>query len=117
VVPAMLDGKYSELDCRSMREMVSFSAVQSRNAVTAAEEVLADHEPATDDVRSLVAAARLAFDANPGRFTADAIVARIAQAAGDSARYEEEVTVASVDDRAAGAALYDLIEKIKGDTR
>lgn len=119
VVAALLHGIYPQFGDVALHSLISFTADQQRAAAVAAEAVLSQLPPPTTDVRALVAAARMAFDQDPAGFTAprpgqltaqELIVDRIVKSLGDKPRSGRPAAHA-VDDRAAGAALYDLIER------
>ncbi|MEU4447272.1 hypothetical protein AB0K14_26975 [Actinosynnema sp. NPDC050801] len=118
---ALLDGRYPGLGDRPLRAVISFTAAQQANAVTAADGLVDHQRPETSDVRSLVAAARLAFDRQPALFAPpppgevnaqDLILDKVAKAVGDGSRAGEDERAPAVDDRAAGAELYDLMDKM-----
>ncbi|MCE6998162.1 hypothetical protein LZG04_25680 [Saccharothrix sp. S26] len=124
---ALLDGRYPGLGDRPLREVITFTAAQQANAVTAADGLLDHQRPETSDVRCLIAAARLAFDRRPAVFAppppgevnaGDLVLDKVVKAVGDSSRADDGEAGPVVDDRAAGAALYDLMdEMIAGDPR
>jgi hypothetical protein len=118
---ALLDGRYPGLGDRALREVITFTAAQHANAVTAADGLVDHQRPETSDVRCLVAAARLAFDRRPAVFAPpppgevnaqDLVLDKVAKAVGDSSRADDGDERPVVDDRAAGAALYDLIDSM-----
>ncbi|PSL57193.1 hypothetical protein B0I31_102171 [Saccharothrix carnea] len=118
---ALLDGPYPGLGDHALREVVAFTAAQQANAVTAADGLVDHQRPETSDVRCLIAAARLAFDRRPALFAPpppgevnaqDLILDKVAKAVGDSSRAAHGEETSAVDDRAAGAELYDLIDKM-----
>ncbi|MER5266010.1 hypothetical protein ABTZ99_28380 [Actinosynnema sp. NPDC002837] len=116
---ALLDGPYPGLGDRPLREVIAFTADQQRHAVTAADGLVDHQRPETSDVRCLIAAARLAFDREPALFAPpppdrvnaqDLILDKVAKAVGDGSRADVGEGGPVVDDRAAGAELYDLID-------
>jgi hypothetical protein len=120
VVEALLDGRYSQFGEQSLRCVIAFSVGQQEDAVAAAEAVLDGQEPASDDIRCLVAASRLAFDRDPDRYYGAAaqgamtaqelILERAVASLDDRPRAGDgEPESASNEDRAAGAGLFDLI--------
>jgi hypothetical protein len=120
VVRELLDGRYPQFRCQRLRDVAAFSAGQQDDANAAAEAVLGGLEPPGDDIRCLVAAARLAFDRDPARYhlaeegaktAQELIVERAVDNMSDSVRAGEEDTPAPApdEDRAAGAGLFDLI--------
>jgi len=122
IVRGLLTGKYRQFGDLELQDVVSFSMDQQTAADTAAEAVLDGLEPPSDDIRCLVAAARLAFDRNPARYylveegtktSQELILDRAMESMGDSPRADEDKPVATpAEDRAAGAALFDLITEL-----
>jgi hypothetical protein len=123
VADALLAGTFPELGDRRLGEVVSFSAAQQETAVDVKTQALADQPPQSGDIKSLVAGARIAFDANPdlyGRVTEQRrgaqrrIVERAVAAMGDKTRVREaETEISSEADRSAGLALFQRL--IRGD--
>ena len=118
---ALLDGRYPGLGDRPLREVITFTAAQQANAVTAADGLVDHQRPETSDVRCLIAAARLAFDRQPALFAPpppgevnaqDLVLDKVAKAVGDSSRADAGDVAPVVDDRAAGAELYDLMDEM-----
>ena len=122
VIRELLDGQYPQFGERRLRSVVTFSAGQQEDADAAAEAVLDGQEPACDDIRCLVAAARVAFDRDPGRYHSAAegaktaqelIVERAMSALDDRPRADSgEPEPAPGEDRAAGANLFNLITSL-----
>lgn len=123
VIRELLDGRYPQFGQRRLRCVVTFSGGQQEDADAGAEAVLDGQEPASDDIRCLVAAARLAFDRDPGRYhgavaegakTAQELILDQAVAAmNDRPRAgSDEPERASDEDRAAGADLFNLITSL-----
>ncbi|SFR29081.1 hypothetical protein SAMN04488564_1175 [Lentzea waywayandensis] len=113
VVPALLDGAYEGFQGATMLERVRFSQEQERQAaLTAHAAAVGQSLTHTEDVRALVAAARLAFDRVPGDAEPQrAIVVKIQSVLDNRRRNEARRTsVPSSNDRAAGAALHALFE-------
>jgi hypothetical protein len=65
IVKALIDGPYPELKNQSLKQVVGFTKINQINAVTDSEHLLNGHSPATNNVRVLFAAARLAYNQNP----------------------------------------------------
>jgi hypothetical protein len=124
VVETLLTGTYPQLDGKTLPDVLSFSATQHEAATVAAEWVRRHMSPPTGDVRALVAAARIAFEQDPDRYAvaeagrpspARLIVDRAVAAMGDETR--ASTAQSFVDDRAAGAALYDLMDDLQREKR
>jgi hypothetical protein len=123
VVHGLLIGRYPQFGKLPLREVVSFSADQQWAAEAGAEAVLQGLEPASGDIRCLVAAARLAFESNPARYqlvepgkktSQQLILDRADDVIGDDPRADDQQQPPEpAEDRAAGAALFDLITKLK----
>ena len=118
---ALLDGRYPGLGDRPLREVITFSTAQQAISVTTADGLLDRQGPETSDVRSLVAAARLAFDRQPDLFAPplpgdvnaqDLLLDKVAEAVGNASRADDGEERPVTDDRAAGADLYDLIDTL-----
>jgi hypothetical protein len=116
VVDELLSGTFPELGDKQLGDVVSFSAAQHDTALAVQRAALADEEPQSSDIRSLVAGARLAFDADPELYAKvserrvgaqQRIVDRAVAAMGDRTRVREvESEISSEDDRHAGQALF-----------
>jgi hypothetical protein len=124
VVHQLLAGPYPQFGGRRLAEVVAFSADQQADADAAAEAVLQGLDPPSDDIRCLVAAARLAFDRDPvqyyhrqpGAKTAQELIADQAiRVMGDLPRaLDDRPEPAPAADRKAGADLFDLITTLAG---
>jgi hypothetical protein len=123
VILALLDGRYPQFGEQTLRCVMTFSAGQQADADADAEKVLDGQEPASDDIRCLVAAARLAFDRDPGRYhgaaaegaktTQELILDRAVAAMNDRPRADgDEPERAPDEDREAGADLFNLITSL-----
>lgn len=118
VVDALLSGRFPELGDKQLGDVVSFSAAQQQLAIGVQRAALADQAPQSGDIRTLVAGARLAFDADPelyGRVSdrrvgaQKRIVDRAVAAMGDQTRMRQaESEISDEDDRSAGQALFGL---------
>ena len=116
VVDGLLSGTFPELGDKQLGDVVSFSAAQHETALAVQQEALLDQEPQSADIRSLVAGARLAFDADPELYAKisekrigaqQQIVNRAVASMGDKTRIREvESEISSEDDRSAGQALF-----------
>ena len=118
---ALLDGRSPGLGDRPLREVITFTAAQHADTVTVADGLLDHQRPETSDVRCLIAAARLAVDRRPAVFAPpppgevnaqDLLLDKVAKAVGDGTRADDGEERPVVDDRAAGAALYDLMDEM-----
>ena len=95
---------------------MSFSAAQYETALAVQRAALTDQEPQSGDIRSLVAGARLAFDADPELYARvserrvgaqQRIVDQAVASMGDKTRIRKvESDISSEDDRRAGQALF-----------
>jgi len=115
LVDALLDGRCESLG-GSMLETVSFSQAQHTDATAVKDSILIGLSPPSGDVRTLVAGARLAFDADPegyrraradGKTPQQLVLDRAEADRTDEPRAEEVAAGPGTDaDRAAGAALF-----------
>jgi hypothetical protein len=123
VVRELLDGKYPQFGDQKLRSVVTFSDSQQEDADAAAEAILGGLEPASDDIRCLVAAAQLAFNRAPERYDAAAVpgaktaqellLERVTATLNDRPRASHgEPEPASDEDREAGADLFDRITSL-----
>lgn len=119
VVCALTRSPFRQFGDLTLREVATFTVTQQQAAQTAGEAARVGQVPPTADIRCLVAAARLAFDADPhgyhaaepGRKSAQQMLLDRAQhVIDDKPRGEEQADPAN--DRAAGAALLDLVTRI-----
>jgi hypothetical protein len=126
VADGLRSARYPQLGCRTLREILPFSAAHHKAATTAAISILEPSKPTSADIRSLVAAARLAFDRDPEGYRSprlgmanpqDLILDRAEEIIGDRPRGDEDVRPTPEADRRAGAALYDLITTLTQDRR
>lgn len=69
IVGALLDGPYPNLGGRRLDEILSFSPNDHAAARNAASDLLKDFNPSRRDVRLVLAAARLAFEQNPQKYS------------------------------------------------
>jgi hypothetical protein len=116
VVDGLLSGTFPELGDKQLGDVVSFSAAQHETALAVQQEALLDQEPQSADIRSLVAGARLAFDADPELYAKvsekrigaqQQIVNRAVASMGDKTRIRQvESEISREDDRSAGQALF-----------
>jgi hypothetical protein len=124
IVDALLSGTFREFGGQRLSQVLSFSESQQQSALDVKREALSDLAPQSTDITSLVAGARLAFDANPelyGKVTDQRlgaqrrIVERAVAAMGDKTRARtEEIEISTETDRKAGQALFRRL--ISGDT-
>jgi hypothetical protein len=123
VVRKLLEGQYPQFGNKRLPEVVAFTGPQQEAATAAAAAALAGQEPASDDIRCLVAAARLAFDRDPdgyhdaaveGAMTAQELILEHAVAGLDDRprASEDQPAPAPEQDRTAGADLLDLITSL-----
>ncbi|PSL51720.1 hypothetical protein B0I31_11833 [Saccharothrix carnea] len=119
VAAALLGEPHPWLGGRALKEVVTFSARHQDDAVAAMTAVLDRRRPRPSDVRTLVAAARLAFDHAPREFTAvqDVVLQRAVDAIDDGTRAATDRRDGGPGDREAGAALFDLINEARGAAR
>jgi hypothetical protein len=68
VVEALVGGPYQQLQGGPLWSLVDFGVTEQTRAEEASEEVRGGREIPTDDVRCLIAAARLAFDEDPDKY-------------------------------------------------
>ncbi|HEX5994942.1 MAG TPA: hypothetical protein VFY84_07345 [Jiangellales bacterium] len=123
VVDALLGGVYPQFGKVPLTTVISFSPTQQRRAAMDADRVLGNADPNSDDIRCLMASARLAFEkdpvtyrtAVPGRLTSHQLLAaRIEQIINDAPRgIERREDPQPSADQAAGAALIDLMGQLK----
>lgn len=118
VVEALLTRQFPQLGDQTLPTVVTFSAAQQKAASAAAGAVIDGQLPATDDIRCLVAAARIAFDRSPAAYRRTGngrpspqqlILDRVAAVIDDRPRGADRPQPDPADDRRAGAALLDLI--------
>ena len=125
VVRGLLDGGYRQFGNQRLADVMAFSVAQQADADADATAVLDGQEPSGDDIRCLVAAARLAFDGDPVRYyraeagartAQELIMDQIAASLDDLPRAggEVEAEPTSAADREAGADLFDLITRLAG---
>jgi hypothetical protein len=118
VVAALVGGFYPELGGKPLAALLSFPPSHHDSATEAAKQAGREREPATDDVRKLVAAARIAYDTDPETYVekevTQVIVAKIrtAQRAGTRAKVEALDTRIDRDSRDRSAAMH-VLELIK----
>jgi hypothetical protein len=77
VADAVVRGPYVVLGGSGLAELISFTAQAHDRAERDARNVLRDMDPGATDPRGLVAAARLAFDADPAGYATAGVAARI----------------------------------------
>lgn len=68
VVSAIVDGVYPEFKNKTLRAIVGFTKSDQENAVKDSERLLNGNAPASTNIRSLLAAARLGYTTDPQRY-------------------------------------------------
>jgi hypothetical protein len=123
VVEALWAVEYPQLR-GPLHQAIRFSASQQVDAIAAQGYVLDGMAPPSNDVRCLIAAARLAFDADPegyhaprqgaqGKTAQQLLLEHIVSLRTNEPRHEEiERSPSPDEDRATGRALFDRIERI-----
>jgi hypothetical protein len=122
IVKALWNGVYPELGQRSLPDAHSFTVQQQEFAVAVKDSVLAGRPPQINDIRCLIAAARLAFDADPHAYhcrprpdknTAQELILNHILSLRDNApRFGELASSPDPEaDRAAGEALLERLER------
>jgi hypothetical protein len=125
VVDALAAGVYRQFGERTLDEVVTFTSAEQVAATTAANVAAHGAVPPTADIRCLIAAARLAYDGDPSGFTVvplnrakspqqlilDRAVSGIDDQPRSLRRGDARPQPEPSDDRAAGAALLDLITR------
>ncbi|WNG45287.1 GrpB family protein [Archangium minus] len=79
VVDALLTGPIPELGKVSLCDVLCFSAVDQRNAASEVTRLLRAEKPGSSNVRVLLAAARLAYEKDPGAYVAGGVEALVLQ--------------------------------------
>jgi len=124
IVTELWNGEYPEFGKRSLPAALSFTAQQQDYALAIQEGVMAGEPPQVNDIRCLIAAARLAFDSDPKAYhhpkpdkkPAQELILQHILSLRDNAPRRAEVTSSpgSEADRAAGAILLDRLERAIG---
>ncbi|MFD0201961.1 MULTISPECIES: hypothetical protein [Saccharothrix] len=119
VAAALLGEPHPRLGGQALKDVVTFSPGHQDDAVAAMTAVLDRRRPRPSEVRTLVAAARLAFDHAPREFTAvqDVVLQRAVDAIDDGTRAATDRRHRGLGDREVGAALFDLINEARGAAR
>jgi hypothetical protein len=122
VVKELLSGCYPELCGQTLPEVLEFSKTMQRDAEAVRTAALEGIKPGAGEIRSLVAAARLAFDCDPGNYTSAEkrkkspqgwILERALEKIDDKPRATDlEGSVSPEDDRKAGAELLVRLEAL-----
>lgn len=120
VARAWVQGRFPELGDRSLYEIVRFTRGQQRAAEQDARRLLRGGNPSAGDVRAMLAAARIAFAANPKLYREHNVPRRILSRCehirgagvrrGGGAHRPSEADLVEVD-RATGSALQQLIRQ------
>jgi len=121
IVAELWNGKYPELGKRSLPAALSFTAQQQDYARAVQEGVLAGEPPQVNDIRCLIAAARLAFDSDPEAYhhpkldktaAQELILQHILSLRDNAPRHAEiDSSPGTEADRAAGEILLDRLER------
>jgi hypothetical protein len=118
VACALVKGPYQALGGKPLTALLSFPPQHYDTAMDAAKQAARESEPATNDPRKLVAAARIAYDTDPGTYVekdvAQTIVAKIRAAREAGTRTWAEARDARIDrasrDSSAAAQVLELIK-------
>ena len=122
VVSAIVDGTYPEFNNSTLRQIVAFSRSDQDNAVKDSELLLLGNTPTSTNIRSLLAAARLAYTADPQRYKEkkahDQILTAVPKTQTNLVRAnarqkmtDEEKAAADQFDKSAGEQLFQKLKR------